>query len=75
MYCYYLSSCTVAGTDGAASSYHVKQLEEQSSRLKEALVRSVQKNVFRFKYKLKSKWLLTKAMVITDETVENVKDV
>ncbi|XP_076026876.1 dynactin subunit 1-like isoform X1 [Genypterus blacodes] len=27
------------GTDGAASSYHVKQLEEQNSRLKEALVR------------------------------------
>lgn len=31
--------CT--GSDGAASSYHVKQLEEQNSRLKEALVRSV----------------------------------
>ena len=30
-----------AGSDGAASSYHVKQLEEQNSRLKEALVRSV----------------------------------
>lgn len=29
------------GSDGAASSYHVKQLEEQNSRLKEALVRSV----------------------------------
>ncbi|TNM93538.1 hypothetical protein fugu_001714 [Takifugu bimaculatus] len=28
-----------AGSDGAASSYHVKQLEEQNSRLKEALVR------------------------------------
>ncbi|XP_034424531.1 dynactin subunit 1-like isoform X8 [Hippoglossus hippoglossus] len=27
------------GSDGAASSYHVKQLEEQNSRLKEALVR------------------------------------
>ncbi|XP_072525870.1 dynactin subunit 1a isoform X1 [Salminus brasiliensis] len=27
------------GTDGAASSYHVKQLEEQNGRLKEALVR------------------------------------
>lgn len=33
------SFCT--GSDGAASSYHVKQLEEQNSRLKEALVRSV----------------------------------
>lgn len=33
----------VAGTDGAASSYHVKQLEEQNGRLKEALVRSVYK--------------------------------
>lgn len=30
-----------AGSDGAASSYHVKQLEEQNARLKEALVRSV----------------------------------
>lgn len=30
-----------AGSDGAASSYHVKQLEEQNTRLKEALVRSV----------------------------------
>lgn len=30
-----------AGSDGAASSYQVKQLEEQNSRLKEALVRSV----------------------------------
>lgn len=30
-----------AGSDGAASSYHVKQLEEQNNRLKEALVRSV----------------------------------
>ncbi|MGH0133321.1 UNVERIFIED_CONTAM: hypothetical protein FKN15_064816 [Acipenser sinensis] len=29
------------GSDGAASSYHVKQLEEQNGRLKEALVRSV----------------------------------
>lgn len=29
------------GSDGAASSYHVKQLEEQNSRLKEALVRLV----------------------------------
>ncbi|XP_042322849.1 dynactin subunit 1 isoform X4 [Sceloporus undulatus] len=28
-----------AGSDGAASSYHVKQLEEQNARLKEALVR------------------------------------
>lgn len=28
-----------SGSDGAASSYHVKQLEEQNSRLKEALVR------------------------------------
>ncbi|XP_073330705.1 dynactin subunit 1-like isoform X2 [Pagrus major] len=27
------------GSDGAASSYHVKQLEEQNGRLKEALVR------------------------------------
>uniref|UniRef100_A0A8C1ZGF6 Dynactin subunit 1 n=1 Tax=Cyprinus carpio TaxID=7962 RepID=A0A8C1ZGF6_CYPCA len=27
------------GSDGAASSYHVKQLEEQNARLKEALVR------------------------------------
>lgn len=27
------------GSDGAASSYHVKQLEEQNSRLKDALVR------------------------------------
>ncbi|KAJ7988874.1 hypothetical protein DPEC_G00313720 [Dallia pectoralis] len=27
------------GSDGAASSYHVRQLEEQNSRLKEALVR------------------------------------
>ncbi|XP_078061509.1 dynactin subunit 1-like, partial [Mustelus asterias] len=27
------------GTDGAASSYHVKQLEEQNARLKDALVR------------------------------------
>ncbi|KAJ4949658.1 hypothetical protein JOQ06_021167 [Pogonophryne albipinna] len=27
------------GSDGASSSYHVKQLEEQNSRLKEALVR------------------------------------
>lgn len=34
-----VSFCT--GSDGAASSYHVKQLEEQNSRLKEALVRSV----------------------------------
>lgn len=30
----------VVGSDGAASSYHVKQLEEQNGRLKEALVRS-----------------------------------
>lgn len=29
------------GSDGAASSYHVKQLEEQNARLKEALVRWV----------------------------------
>ena len=28
-----------SGSDGAASSYHVKQLEEQNGRLKEALVR------------------------------------
>ena len=34
-------SFSPAGSDGAASSYHVKQLEEQNSRLKEALVRSV----------------------------------
>lgn len=27
------------GSDGAASSYQVKQLEEQNARLKEALVR------------------------------------
>ncbi len=27
------------GSDGAASSYHLKQLEEQNGRLKEALVR------------------------------------
>lgn len=27
------------GSDGAASSYHIKQLEEQNARLKEALVR------------------------------------
>lgn len=32
---------SAAGSDGAASSYHVKQLEEQNGRLKEALVRSV----------------------------------
>lgn len=31
----------LAGSDGAASSYHVKQLEEQNARLKEALVRWV----------------------------------
>lgn len=30
-----------SGSDGAASSYHVKQLEEQNGRLKEALVRYV----------------------------------
>lgn len=35
-------SVSPAGSDGAASSYHVKQLEEQNSRLKEALVRSVE---------------------------------
>uniref|UniRef100_A0A8C9ZHH2 Dynactin subunit 1 n=1 Tax=Sander lucioperca TaxID=283035 RepID=A0A8C9ZHH2_SANLU len=29
----------LTGSDGAASSYHVKQLEEQNGRLKEALVR------------------------------------
>jgi len=29
------------GSDGAASSYHVRQLEEQNGRLKEALVRCV----------------------------------
>lgn len=29
------------GTDGAASSYQLKQLEEQNSRLKEALLRYV----------------------------------
>lgn len=34
-----LSVCVVSGSDGAASSYHVKQLEEQNGRLKEALVR------------------------------------
>ena len=34
-------SVSPAGSDGAASSYHVKQLEEQNGRLKEALVRSV----------------------------------
>lgn len=34
-------SFSPAGSDGAASSYHVKQLEEQNGRLKEALVRSV----------------------------------
>lgn len=34
-------SFSSAGSDGAASSYHVKQLEEQNGRLKEALVRSV----------------------------------
>lgn len=44
LYCssYFMATflfCT--GSDGAASSYHVKQLEEQNSRLKEALVRSV----------------------------------
>uniref|UniRef100_A0AAR2LSC3 Dynactin subunit 1 n=1 Tax=Pygocentrus nattereri TaxID=42514 RepID=A0AAR2LSC3_PYGNA len=33
-------SCSLSiGSDGAASSYHVKQLEEQNGRLKEALVR------------------------------------
>lgn len=31
----------LSGSDGAASSYHVKQLEEQNGRLKEALVRWV----------------------------------
>lgn len=30
---------STAGSDGAASSYQVKQLEEQNARLKEALVR------------------------------------
>lgn len=30
---------SAAGSDGAASSYQVKQLEEQNARLKEALVR------------------------------------
>uniref|UniRef100_A0A7N6B1P1 Dynactin subunit 1 n=1 Tax=Anabas testudineus TaxID=64144 RepID=A0A7N6B1P1_ANATE len=34
-----LSPISLMCTDGAASSYHVKQLEEQNSRLKEALVR------------------------------------
>lgn len=34
-------SFSPTGSDGAASSYHVKQLEEQNGRLKEALVRSV----------------------------------
>uniref|UniRef100_A0A665WVW0 Dynactin subunit 1 n=1 Tax=Echeneis naucrates TaxID=173247 RepID=A0A665WVW0_ECHNA len=37
-----LSLCVfvcLSGSDGAASSYHVKQLEEQNGRLKEALVR------------------------------------
>ena len=32
-------SFSSTGSDGAASSYHVKQLEEQNGRLKEALVR------------------------------------
>lgn len=36
-----VSSSPPTGSDGAASSYHVKQLEEQNARLKEALVRSV----------------------------------
>lgn len=39
--CHVIVFFPLAGSDGAASSYHVKQLEEQNSRLKEALVRSV----------------------------------
>lgn len=31
--------CSSAGSDGAASSYQLKQLEEQNARLKDALVR------------------------------------
>uniref|UniRef100_A0A673XPF3 Dynactin subunit 1 n=1 Tax=Salmo trutta TaxID=8032 RepID=A0A673XPF3_SALTR len=36
---WYEDTCQLVSSDGAASSYHVKQLEEQNSRLKEALVR------------------------------------
>lgn len=39
--CPFCALFPAAGSDGAASSYQVKQLEEQNSRLKEALVRSV----------------------------------
>uniref|UniRef100_A0A8D3A6V3 Dynactin subunit 1 n=1 Tax=Scophthalmus maximus TaxID=52904 RepID=A0A8D3A6V3_SCOMX len=37
--CLCVSGFFLSGSDGAASSYHVKQLEEQNGRLKEALVR------------------------------------
>lgn len=37
--CVFFFFFSLTGSDGAASSYHVKQLEEQNGRLKEALVR------------------------------------
>uniref|UniRef100_A0A4W6DSF7 Dynactin subunit 1 n=1 Tax=Lates calcarifer TaxID=8187 RepID=A0A4W6DSF7_LATCA len=39
VFCFVFVFGFLSGSDGAASSYHVKQLEEQNGRLKEALVR------------------------------------